>query len=100
MRTAVRDVSIESYHVMGPKLGEQQRRIVSYLAKYAHRDFTRAELAEGLGLPVSSVCGRVKELMQAHILVEGQRRPDRRTGIASHPLRLAPAQQALDLEAA
>lgn len=97
MRTAVADTSIAAYHAMGPRLGRQQRTILQHMAKHAHRDFTRSELAEATGERLSSICGRSRELLERQMLTEGPRRPCRVTGVNAHPLRLAPAQMDLCL---
>jgi DNA-binding MarR family transcriptional regulator len=96
MRTNVSRTSIDAYYAMiaGPKLAAQQRTIVEFLASHSG-DFTRAELAERTGLRLSSVCGRVSELLERGTLVERSRRPCSVTGVAAHVVRLAPAQGAL-----
>lgn len=98
----IKQTSVDAYYAMiaGPKLGEQQRAIVAYLARNCHRDFTRAELAQYLGLRVSSVCGRVNELLEQQAVVETPRRKCSVTGSSAHPLKLAPAQIELFGEAA
>lgn len=95
MRTAVASTSRDAYHALGPKLGDQQRQIVAYLAKHCHRDWTRGELAEGTGIRLASICGRVAELIATGTIEELPRRPDRLTRIAAHPLRLVPLQAEL-----
>lgn len=95
MRTAVADTSVAAFYALGPKLGQQQHAIVAFLAKHCHRDFTRAELAQATGLRLSSVTGRVNELVKVHLVVEGVRRPCSTTGIAAHTLRIAPVQNDL-----
>lgn len=95
MTHATAQTSIDAYHSMGPKLGSQQKCIVAFLAKHCHRDYTRGEIAVETGMRLSSVCGRCAELIAAQILTEGPRRPDRFTGIAAHPVRLAPEQREL-----
>jgi hypothetical protein len=97
VKTTARTTSIEAYgaFVMGPKLADQQRTIVAFLAKHCHRDFTRNELAEGTGLRLASVCGRVHELLAAGTIEECARRPDRITGVNAHALRLTPLQAEL-----
>ncbi len=97
MRTAVADTSIAAYHAMRPRLGGQQNQVVGFLARNVHRDYTRSELAEATGMRLSSVCGRVAELIERQMLTEGPRRPCRCTGVNAHPLRLAPAQMDLCL---
>lgn len=83
MRTAVADTSIAAYHAMRPRLGGQQNQVVGFLARNVHRDYTRSELAEATGMRLSSVCGRVAELIERRV-----------TGVNAHPLRLAPQMEA------
>jgi len=66
------------------KLGKQQQEIYSHLTQNAHRDYTRAEIAAALGMRLSSVCGRVSELLKLQVLRETNRRECRMTGINSH----------------
>lgn len=89
MRTQVADTSRDAYHALGPKLGRQQRQVLAYLAQHTYRDHTRGEIARGTCMRLSSVCGRVNELLALQAIVEGVRRPCRVTNIAAHPLRLA-----------
>lgn len=87
--------SIDAYYALGPKLSRQQAEIIAFLGKHCHRDHTRGEIAEATGMRLSSVTGRVNELLHRFVLNEGPRRPCRVTGINAHPLRLAPAQMDL-----
>ena len=93
--TAIRDTSIKAYYELAAnqQLTAQQRKIVAYLAFHAHRDHTRAEIAKGTGLLLQSVCGRVRELLDAQTIQEAQARPCRESGRSAHPLSLAPIQQ-------
>lgn len=95
----VRDTSIDAFYALGPKLGQQQRTIVAFLAKRCERDWTRGELAQATGMRLSSVCGRVKELADLKVIDELPRRPCRTTGVQAHPIRLAAAQLELGLAA-
>lgn len=98
--TLCRDTSIAAYRSMGPRLSSQQRTIIAFLARHASRDYTRAELAEAIPMRLTSICGRVNELLKLHILIERPRRPDRHTGIAAHPVTLPPFQADMFGEAA
>ena len=40
-----------------------QKRILAFLCEFPDRDFTRAEIANHLGMKVATVCGRVNELL-------------------------------------
>lgn len=91
---ATAQTSIDAYYafIAGPKLGQQQKAIIAHLAKHAHRDFTRAELADATGIRLSSICGRVNELRERYVIEEAPRRPCGVTRVNAHPIRLAPAQ--------
>lgn len=86
----VATTSIENYHEHKDtgRLGKQSRAIVEFMAINIDRDWSRAELAEHTGLRLSSVCGRVNELIHSRH-VEPQ--PNRRchvTGKTVSPVRL------------
>lgn len=69
--------SIENYreHKSSGKLGAQASEIVKFLTRYSDRDWSRAELAEAMNLRLSSVCGRVNELIQSkHVQPQHPRR--------------------------
>lgn len=82
--------SIEAYreHKHSGRLGNQARAVVEFLASHSHRDWSRAELAEAMGLRLSSVCGRVNELVHSmHVEIA----PNRKcwvTGKTVAPVRL------------
>jgi len=99
MRTQVAATSVDAYRAMGPRLGEQQRAIVAFLARHCARDWTRGELADAIPMRLSSCCGRVNELIALQILHESPRRPCRSTGRGAHPVKLAGAQLELGLAA-
>lgn len=79
---------------MGPDLGRQQRVIVDVLGNHPG-GMTRAEIAEASGLRLSSVCGRIGELLERAVVEEFSRRPCSVTGTSAHVLRLARVQRAL-----
>jgi hypothetical protein len=99
MRVGVASTSRDAYHDMGPRLGDQQRAIVAFLAHNAHRDYTRNEIAQATGMRLSAVCGRVAELLQLQMVHESPRRPDRHTGVNAHPVKLAGGQLELGFAA-
>lgn len=80
--------------VMGPELGRQQRAVVDVLGNHPG-GMTRAEIAQASGLRLSSVCGRVGELLERGAVEEFARRPCSVTGITAQALRLARAQRDL-----
>jgi hypothetical protein len=83
----VADTSADAFHEHrdSGRLGEQQRRLMLWFHQHggAH---TRAELSQATGLRLSSVCGRVNELVALGYLEEGARRPCRVTGRSAHVL--------------
>lgn len=94
MTRAVANTSVEAYgaFVMGAELPRQQAQIVAFLR---NGGATRGEIAEGTGIRLASVCGRVGELLKVGTIEEASRRPCSVTGIAAHVLKLVPAQRAL-----
>lgn len=73
----VATTSIENYHdhKSSGRLGKQSRAIVEFMAVNTDRDWSRAELAEQLGLRLSSVCGRINELIHSrHVEPQPNRR--------------------------
>jgi hypothetical protein len=49
-----------------PRHTGRRAEILRYIAKMADVGATRDEISEALGLPLSSVCGRVNELMNCN----------------------------------
>lgn len=86
----VATTSIENYreHKSSGKLGDQSREIVKFLALRTDRDWSRAELAEAMGLRLSSVCGRVNELLHSQHIEPGPSRACTVTGKKINPVRL------------
>lgn len=66
------------------KLGMQAQRILT--AMIDGQGYSRRELARAMGLELSSVCGRVNELLQAGLLVEGESRRCSVTHKRIHPV--------------
>lgn len=89
----IADTSLEAYreHRDSGELGAQQRKIMIFY-HLEGGEFTRSELAEKIGMRLSSVCGRVNELVELGYLAEGARRPCRVTGRNAHPVKLPPRQ--------
>lgn len=86
----VATTSIENYraHRESGKLGDQAREIVEFLARHTDRDWSRAELAEALDLRLSSVCGRVNELLHSQHAEAAPARACQITGKKVNPVRL------------
>ena len=87
---SVATTSIENYreHRSSGKLGAQAREILEFLALHTDRDWSRAELAEDMALRLSSVCGRVNELIHSGHLDIAPARKCQITGKKVNPVRL------------
>ena len=85
----VSDTSRKAYyeHEDEGKIGKQCRLILSKMRK--GRDYSRREIAKDFGLELSSVCGRVNELLTMGLLEELESRPCKVTKKTIHPVRLA-----------
>ena len=83
-----RSISIAAYekHIESGKRDTQWMMIYGYLDQ--HYPTTRSELSEQLNIRMSSVCGRVNELMKAGMVQEYERRKCRVTGEQAHPVGL------------
>ena len=68
----------------------QRERIYRFLEALGpvHVTATRNEIANALGIPLSAVCGRVHELLEAGRIEELERRRCMVTGYQAHPLRV------------
>lgn len=98
--TAVASTSLRAYDALkAGKLGSQQQRVLAHMLERCDRDFTRQELVQSTGLAINAMCGRVKELLDAGLLEVAGTRTCTVTGNTVEALRLAPAQQSLDLAA-
>lgn len=86
----VATTSIEAFreHKASGKLGAQAREIVEFLALHTDRDWSRAELSEALALRLSSVCGRVNELLHSQHVELGVTRACQITGKKVNTVRL------------
>jgi hypothetical protein len=85
----VATTSIENYHEhkRSGKLGQQAANVLEFIERHPHRDWTRAEIAQALHLPLSSVCGRVNELIKARLLIPAPNRPCHISGKKVCPIR-------------
>ena len=85
---SVSDTSIKAYHEHGDegKIGKQSRLILSKMRK--GKDYSRREIAKEFALELSSVCGRVNELLAIGLLEELESRPCKVTNKTIHPVRL------------
>jgi len=87
---SVAATSIENYreHRSSGKLGKQAQALVKFLALHTNRDWSRAELAQATGMQLSSVCGRVNELIHTMHLEPAPPRKCFITGKKVNPVRL------------
>lgn len=89
----IADTSRDAYreHRDSGELGAQQKKIMIFFHTKGG-EHTRSELAEKVPMRLSSVCGRVNELIEMGYLTEGARRPCTVTGTNAHPVKLPPRQ--------
>ena len=57
------DTSIESYHLLVPKLGEKQKKVLDTI-KMAKRPVNNQEIADHLDKPISYITPRTSELVK------------------------------------
>jgi len=86
---SVSDTSRQAYyeHEGEGKIGKQCRLILSKMRK--GKDYSRREIAKEFELELSSVCGRVNELLAIGLLEELATRPCQVTKKTIHPVRKA-----------
>jgi hypothetical protein len=87
----VRAISIEAYerHIESGKRDVQWVRIYNHVSAYGHIfPKTRSELSALLNMRMSSVCGRVHELIEAEMVEDGERRECKITGEPAHTVTL------------
>lgn len=84
---AVADTSIEAYdeHKAAGKVGAQAHMILGMLED--SRNYSRKEISKLVGIELSSVCGRVNELLAVGLLVEDEKRKCSITGKTIHAVR-------------
>lgn len=87
----IADTSALAYDELraGKQLSKMQARIVTHFSLHP-KPLTRAELAAVTGIALSSVCGRVNELLEDGVLTEGPIRKCGMTGNSAHDISLAP----------
>lgn len=59
------EIRNESYHSEAPKLSRRQAEVLEYVRSCGFAGATRREIADGTGLAINCVCGRVVELRKA-----------------------------------
>ena len=95
----IADTSLDAYteHRDSGRLGEQQRRLMEWLHLNPGQ-YTRSELAKRTGIRLSSICGRVNELIELGYLEEAERRRCTETGRSAHPVRIRLPKQPQQLD--
>lgn len=88
----IADTSVTAYHEHRDtgKLSRQANTILSQMAPGT--TYSRRELARHTGLELSSVCGRVNELLAIGLLEETATRRCSITGKTVHPVKLSSIQ--------
>lgn len=81
--------SIENYHEhkRSGKLGDQESLVLGYLRDNSGKNYSRSELANDLGMRLSSVCGRTNTLLELGLIEERTKRPCGITGKTISPVR-------------
>lgn len=85
---SVRDTSIAAHEEIkgSGTMSKQQRAVLDLVRK--HPGKTRLELSQISGMRLSSVCGRVNELVRAKLIDDAEVRPCSLTGKSAHVLKL------------
>lgn len=59
------EIRNESYRSEGPRLSKRQAEVLAFVQSCGFAGATRREIADGTGLAINCVCGRVVELRKA-----------------------------------
>jgi predicted transcriptional regulator len=99
MRTNVRENSLKSYdaiHADGTAI-TQAGRVLAYIRR--HPGCSRNDIAEGTGIRLASVCGRVKEMLEDKRppIIERGNKVDPVTRMSVAKLEAVPTQNTLQL---
>lgn len=72
----MRDTSLQAYNYIKPTLSISQKELYEVLEQYPN-GLTRAELSSATSMsilsryyPINSVCGRVNEMLEKHVIKE------------------------------
>lgn len=97
MRTAVSATSLAAYDSIkaSGKQSTQAMRVLEYIGR--HPFSSRNDIAEGTGLRLASVCGRVDELLEDEVIEERGIKADPISGHTVKTLKVRPAQRKLEL---
>jgi len=85
---SVANTSIQAYdeHKAAGKVGAQAHRILGMMDDKVN--YSRKELSKLIGIELSSICGRVNELLSVGLLVEDEPRKCFITGKKINPVRI------------
>ena len=75
------------YFATRPKHGSQAAKVLGWLREFGPA--TREEISIGMGLPVSSICGRINKLIETCDVVETELRRPTRNGKTAVVVRAA-----------
>jgi len=82
--TNIRQTSLEAYTKYEEVLQEQEMKVYEHIIK--NNGVTRNEIAEETGIKISSVCGRVNNMLEMGIIFEGEKKEDKYTNSISNAL--------------
>ena len=83
------ETSVAALQSVLPLVSKRKQAILALLDQAGVTGLTRYELSDSIGIPIQSVCGRARELVQAdHVVEVGDTRPAP-SGRASKVLRLS-----------
>lgn len=84
MSVAITSMFAYQEHKESGKMGKQARSILHKMD--LNKDYSRREIVELTGLELSSVCGRINELLQIGVLKEVSQRKCKITGKTIKPV--------------
>ena len=83
----IADTSLEAYASVKPKLSERQQRALSAITCAQH-GLTREELSRVVGLPIQTICGIARALLDRRLITEDGKRATS-SGCAASVLKVA-----------
>lgn len=75
---------------MRPRSGTRRMTVLKFIVTAGFTGATRQEIADGTGLPIQSVCGRVHELIEGELVRRTERERIASTGSAQEVLMATP----------
>ena len=82
--TNIRQTSLDAFTRYEEVLQEQEIKVYEHIIK--NNGITRNEIAEETGVKISSVCGRVNNMLELGIIFEGEKKEDKYTNSLSNAL--------------